>query len=173
MFKRLLVPLDGSRFGSRALKYATDVAQRFDAEIILMQVIKPATPVPSTTGMPPSIESPAAAKISAQAALQEDKSNAARARRYLSRKLRAMRPHGIKGSYHVVIGDPVQSIMRFSKKAHIDLIVMSTHGKSGLKRAILGSVADEVIRESGKPVLVVRPGSRRKKQTGKKEQVEK
>ncbi|HEY92485.1 MAG TPA: universal stress protein [Dehalococcoidia bacterium] len=65
-------------------------------------------------------------------------------------------------SYDVVIGDPAQSIMEFDKKERMDLIVMSTHGKSGLKRAIMGRVADAVIRDSGKPVLVIRPHPRNK-----------
>lgn len=163
MFERLLVPLDGSRFGSRALQYATEVARRFDAEVILIQVVKPATPVPATTGMELGMGSPAIAEITMQAALEEDKRNMTYAKRYLRGKVRAMRSQGIKGSYHVVIGDPTQSIMGFAEKEHIDLVVMTTHGKSGLKRAIMGSVADAVIRESGKPVLVVRPKSRSKK----------
>ena len=154
MFKRILVPLDGSRFGSRALKYATEVAQRFDTEVILIEVVTPTT---ATAGTAPGMESPMVAEIAAQAALEEDKRNATRARRYLSGKVRRMSSQGVKGSYRVVIGDPAQSIMEFAQKEHIDLVVMTTHGKSGLKRAIMGSVADVVIRESGKPVLVVRP----------------
>ena len=161
MFKRLLVPLDGSRFGSRALQYATEVAQHFDAEVILMQVVEPATPVATTTGIDAGIGSPAAAEIAMQAALEEDKRNSTRAKRYLSGKIRGMKPRDIKGSYQVVVGDPSQSIMSFAQKEHIDLIVMTTHGKSGLKRAFMGSVADAVIRESGKPVLVVRPRTKK------------
>ena len=161
MFKRLLVPLDGSRFGSRALQYATEVAQHFDAEVVLIQVVKPATPVATTTGIDAGMGSPAASEIAMQAALEEDKRNSTRAKRYLSGKIRGMKPRDIKGSYQVVVGDPAQSIMSFAQKEHIDLIVMTTHGKSGLKRAIMGSVADAVIRESGKPVLVVRPRTKK------------
>jgi nucleotide-binding universal stress UspA family protein len=163
MFNRLLVPLDSSRFASRALRYAAEVAQRFNAELILLQVIKPATPVPATTGMAPGGESPASAEIAMQAALEEDKRNAAHAKRYLSGKVRQMRAQAINASYQVIVGDPAQSIMEFSKKEHMDLVVMTTHGKSGIKRAIMGSVADAVIRESGKPVLVIRPNTRGKK----------
>ena len=161
MFKRILVPLDGSRFGSRALQYATEVAQHFDAEVVLIQVVGPATPVATTTGIDAGIGSPAAAEIAMQAALEEDKRNSTRAKRYLSGKIRGMKPRDIKGSYQVVVGDPAQSIMSFAQKEHIDLIVMTTHGKSGLKRAFMGSVADAVIRESGKPVLVVRPRTKK------------
>ena len=161
MFKRLLVPLDGSRLGSRALTYASDVAHHFGAEVVLIQVVKPATPVATATGMTPGIASPSTAELAVQAALEEDKRNSTRAKRYLSGKIRGMKPRDIKGSYQVVVGDPSQSIMSFAQKEHIDLIVMTTHGKSGLKRAIMGSVADAVIRESGKPVLVVRPRTKK------------
>ena len=89
MFKRLLVPLDGSRFASRALRYAAEVAQRFSAEVILIQVIKPATPV--VDGGALIGVSPAAAEIAVQAAHEADKRNAARVRRYLSGKVRAIR----------------------------------------------------------------------------------
>lgn len=161
MFKRLLVPLDGSRLGLQALRYATEIAQRFGAEIALLQVIKPATPV-IAAGASGVASTPAGSEI---VALEEDKRNTARARRYLNRKVRQIKSQDIAGSCNVVVGDPAQSIMALSKKERIDMIVMSTHGKSGLKRAILGSVADAVIRESGKPVLVIRPQSRGKKRS--------
>jgi nucleotide-binding universal stress UspA family protein len=161
MFKRILAPLDGSRFGSRALKYAGEVAHRFGADVILIQVVEPATPVATTTGMTPGMASPSATELAVQAALEEDKRNSTHAKRYLSGKVRGMRSRDIKASYQVVVGDSAQSIMSFAQKEHIDLIVMTTHGKSGLKRAFMGSVADAVIRESGKPVLVVRPRTKK------------
>jgi len=161
MFKRLLVPLDGSRFGSRALRYATEVALRFEAQVILIRVIRPATPVIATGAQ--NVVSPAESEIAVQAALEADKRNTARAKRYLRGKIRAIRSRNIKASYQVAIGNPAQSIIEFSKKEKISLIVMTTHGKSGLKRAVIGSIADVVIRESGKPVLVIRPQTSRKK----------
>jgi nucleotide-binding universal stress UspA family protein len=155
MFKRLLVPLDGSLFASQALPYATDVAQSFGAEVILIQIVRPATFV-IAAGAPGGI-SPAASEIAVQAAREADKRNAARARRYLSDKVRAMTSQRVKSSYQVLVGDTARSIIEFSEKENIDLVVMTTHGKSGLKRAVMGSVADAVIRQSGKPVLVIRP----------------
>lgn len=161
MFKRLLVPLDGSRFGSRALRYATEVAQRFSAEVILIRVVRPTTPVIAAEAH--GVASPAESEIAVQAALEADKRKTARAKRYLLDKVRAIRSRHIEASYQVAIGNPAQSIMQFSKKKNIDLIVMTTHGKSGLKRAVMGSIADVVIRESGKPVLVIRPQTSSKK----------
>jgi len=161
MFKRLLVPLDGSRFASRALPYAAEVAQRFSAEVILTQVVKPATAI--IDAATPIGVSAAASEIAVQVALEADKRNAARARRYLSGKVRALRSRHIQSSYRVLRGDVARSIIEFSEKANIDLVVMTTHGKSGLKRAVMGSIADVVIRESGKPVLVIRPQTSSKK----------
>lgn len=161
MFKRVLVPLDGSGFASGALRYAAEIAQRFGAEVILVQVIKHATAVVDAGG--PIGVSPVAAEIAVQAALEADRRNAVRARRYLSGKVRAIGSRHIKSSYHVLMGDAARSIIEFSDKENIDLVVMTTHGKSGLKRAVMGSVADVVIRESGKPVLVIRPQTSSKK----------
>jgi nucleotide-binding universal stress UspA family protein len=161
MFKRLLVPLDGSRFASRALRYAAEVAQRFSAEVILIQVINPATSV-IDAGAPVGV-SPVGSEIAVQAALEADKRNVARAKRYLSGKVRAIRTRHIQSSYRVLMGDTAHSIIEFSEKENIDLVVMTTHGRSGLKRAVMGSIADVVIRESGKPVLVIRPQTSSKK----------
>jgi nucleotide-binding universal stress UspA family protein len=159
MFNRILVPLDGSRFASRALQYAIEVARRFGAEIVLLQVVAPTI---TTAGVSPGMENPLAIEIAVQAAHEADKRNVAHAKRYLSGKAQGIRSQGVNESYQVIIGEPVQTIMGFARQQRIDLVVMTTHGKSGLKRAIMGSVADAVIRESGKPVLVVRPISRSK-----------
>ena len=161
MFKRLLVPLDGSLFASRALPYAVEVAQRFGAEVILIQVIKPATTVVAA-GAPVGI-SPDATAIAVQAAHDEDKRNATRAARYLGGKARAMGSRHVQSSYRVVMGDVARSIIEFGERENIDLVVMTTQGKSGLKRAVMGSVADAVIRKSGIPVLVIRPHTGNKK----------
>lgn len=168
MFKKLLVPLDGSRFSSRAIVYASEVAQHFDAEIILLQVIKPTSPVPATAGDVPGMASPVGTEMTIQAALLSDKKNTARARRYLSRKLQPIKNKGIKVAREVIKGDPSKAIKDYAYEKHVDLVVMTTHGKSGLKRAIMGSVADAIIRESGIPVLVVKPqikSSKRAKQS--------
>jgi len=161
MFKRLLVPLDGSRFASRALPYAVEVAKRFSAEVILLQVVKPATAV--IDAATPIGVSAAGSEIAVQVALEANRRNCGCARRYLSGKVRAIRSRHIQSSYRVLTGDIAHSIIEFSEKEDIDLVVMTTHGKSGLKRAVMGSIADVVIRESGKPVLVIRPQASSKK----------
>jgi len=156
MFTRILVPLDGSRFGGAALKYATDLAGRYGAEIILMQSVVPATPaaIPAT---PEGTMSAAVVQTAVQAARVEDRRNTVKARRYLQRKAREAAARGVKCSYKNVMGQPAPSIMRLCRAEDADLIVMSSHGKGGLKRAFMGSVSDEVVRQSRVPVLVIRP----------------
>lgn len=160
MFKRILVPLDGSRYSGRAIKYAVDMAKHYSAEIILVHIVKPATPMIAANGIAP-VENPVSTRIATQAALIEDKNNTSKARRYLSRKAREIKSQELGASYIVLVGEPGRSIMRFAKKEKIDLIIMTTHGKGGIKRAILGSVTDDVTRHSGTPILVVNPHANR------------
>jgi len=64
---------------------------------------------------------------------------------------------GIAARTHVVEGETAETILKYAKEADISMICMSTHGRSGLGRTILGSVADEVLRNSHLPVLLIRP----------------
>jgi nucleotide-binding universal stress UspA family protein len=164
VFERILVPLDGSQFSARALPYALQVAQRFGGDLTLLQVVRPApmtAPVTSPAGGP--LASGAAMELLVRSAKEQDTHNSARARGYLRRKCRQVEAAGVKASFHVVIGDPAEAIVRFCKTESVGLVVMTTSGKTGLKRAFLGSVADRVIREPGFPVLAIRPLKRPKK----------
>ena len=161
MYKKILVPLDGSRFSNRALKYAVDLAQKYKASLVLVQVVQPTRPIPPVD--PTGLTSPVASQITFDEALREDRRNLSRAKRYLAGKVREMKAKNISAEYRAVEGDPANSIMQVAKKARVDLIVMTTHGRSGFRRAIMGSVADKVIRHSGDPVLVVRPYQRRRR----------
>ncbi|RJQ41458.1 MAG: universal stress protein [Dehalococcoidia bacterium] len=164
MFEKILVPMDGSRLSSSALPYAIEVARRFDAEIVLFRavgktpIIYPVAPTPGTF-----TTSPITTQMIMESAEKQDKRNLARANRYLSRILNKAKAQGVRGSYHSLLGQPAKSIIDFYRQEAIDLVIMTTRGKSGLKRALLGSIADEVIREPGIPVLVIRPGRRTKK----------
>lgn len=159
MYTRIVVPLDGSRFSTRALKYASDLASRYQASLLLVQVVQPVRVIPPVD--PTGLTNPAATSLTFEQASRQDSLNLARARRYLSRKARQMKALGVATAYQALEGDPADTIMKTARREKADLIIMATHGRSGFKRAILGSVADKVIRESGEPVLVVRPYRRR------------
>jgi nucleotide-binding universal stress UspA family protein len=156
MFKRILVPLDGSRASAKALPYAIEIAQRFGAELILMQVVAPIAPHRVTS------LSAEATKISKEAAQLQEKRQVERGKRYLKAQLQQITTQGVSGSYHAILGDPAKAIIRFCQKESVDLVVMTTSGKSGIKRALLGSVADQLVRDSTVPELVIRPEMKRK-----------
>jgi len=165
MFQRILVPLDGSRLSGQALSYGIDIAKRYQSKLIVMRVVPPATVVPSSTATEIGID-PAAARIAVQSARIQDRANVERTRRYLQQKLRTITGKGIEGTYHIAVGEPGKSIILHSAEAKVDLIVMMTSGKGGLKRAILGSVADEVVRKAGVPVLLLPKRRRWKRRKG-------
>lgn len=156
MFSKILVCLDGSRFSSKALPYASEIARQFKSEIILLNVVRPAsvTVVPS---IPEGGVSPLAMQVMADNARQQDKNNYMNLTRYLKRKTRQLKAKGMRASFQVVTGEPAQEILKFCRQNKIDLVVMTTTGKSGIKRAILGSTTDVIMRAPGFPVLAIRP----------------
>jgi nucleotide-binding universal stress UspA family protein len=159
VFKRILVPLDGSRFSISALPYTIDIAKRFRAHIVLLQVVQEILPIAMAA---PSGGGPAIKEMFLKESRQQDKKTLTRSRRYLSRKIRELAAQGIKGSYCIMVGEPATSINECCQKEDIDLVVMTTHGRGGFKRTILGSVTDEIIRGSTVPILVIKPQRRRK-----------
>lgn len=161
MFKRILVPLDGSPASAQALPYAVEIAKRFGAELILLNVVE-ATTTSSGGRAPAGVgTSSAVTEIAEEAVQAQNKKNVASARRYLANKLNSALERGIKGSYHVLTGTPAKAILEFCRNEKVDLVVLTTSGKGGIKRAIWGSVADQLIRDPDVPELVIRPGALR------------
>ena len=157
MFERIVVPLDGSQFSTQALRYATEIAERFDSEIILLRVVT------ATLHKDVIALSKEADEIVYQGERSQDKRNIEEAKNYLNTELEQVTAKGVKGSIHTMVGDATKSIIQYCNKEQVDLVVMTTHGKGGVKRAVLGSVADEVIREPGLPVLAIRPTDKTRK----------
>jgi nucleotide-binding universal stress UspA family protein len=164
MFERILVPLDGSPYSARAIPYSIEMAEKFDAQIIFLQVVCPANQVMPVSSNGPGIINPTINKILIQKATEEESLSVVKVRRYLRQKLRQVTEHNLRGSYHILVGNPAEKIIDFCKIEMIDLVVMMTTGKGGLKRAFLGSVADRIIREPGFPVLVIRSDIQHSKQ---------
>ncbi len=154
MFKRIMVPLDGSRESTRALKLAGGLARAYGAEVLLLRVVPP-HPVSISSVTPESVGGPVATELALESARLKERKDAAAAGRYLQAKLRQLRAKGIKADRRVLVGLPGQSIIRAARNEGVDLIVMTSRGRGGFKRAILGSTSDEVVRKAGVPVLVV------------------
>lgn len=144
-YRRILVPLDGSGFAEVAVPHATEIARRIQATVILVQVVPPypLTFMGETTAVPQLEE------LQRQMRQQAEEYIQARAG-----ELRAMHLD-VKGL--VVEGAPVAAqIVDLAQAESVDLIVMSTHGRSGLGRWVYGSVAGKVLRGAHCPVLLVR-----------------
>jgi nucleotide-binding universal stress UspA family protein len=140
MYKRIMVPLDGSPLAEQALSHATAQAERFDAEIVLLKVLEP---LPEAT-----LTSPASVQRAEQLSAQL-------ARDYLERVAERIRDEGIAVEIALLEGKPYLELVRYAAEPEVDMIVMSTRGHSGWSRWLLGSVADRVVRGAAVPVLLV------------------
>jgi nucleotide-binding universal stress UspA family protein len=148
-WKRILVPLDGSALAEQALPHAIALAQRARAELILLQVAIPLIEYapglsPFNRPVPRSIAFPDLLREQTQQQL------ATTIKRFATRDV-AMTPV-------VLFGYPAETIVDAANERQADLIVMATHGYSGLRRWTLGSVADKVLHASAVPLLLVRAG---------------
>jgi nucleotide-binding universal stress UspA family protein len=141
MYKKILVPLDGSELAKKALDHAEKLAKTFDAEIILFQVV-PFMPIYGS----PELVTP----------LIVDEKQKEAAERYLANLAEEMKERGYKVSAMVKIGQQVAvEIIDFAKEIGVDLIVMCTHGRSGITRWVLGSVAHKVLTRAETPILLI------------------
>ena len=142
MYKRILLPLDGSTLAEQALPHAIVQAERFGAELILLKVLEPLREV---VGIPPR----AAVK-------QAEELTNTLAREYLESVAAGIREHDIPVRVVTIEGRPRVEIVRFAETNQVDLIVICTRGLSGVSRWLMGSVADRVVRGASIPVLLVR-----------------
>ncbi len=144
MLNRILVPVDGSPFAEHALPHAIGVAARLNAELHLLLAHHVTLGVDA--GWMPQPE------LFAKSIFDSEE-------RYLSSLRDRLAAAGVQGTYiHHKDGAPAELLTDFAEEHDIDLIVMSTHGRGGLQRAYIGSVADGVLRRAHRPVLLVRPG---------------
>ncbi len=138
--KRILVPLDGSRVAEAALPVALDLSRDTGATLLLLRVLE--APPPGSETAPMRLE-----------AVRE-------AETYLHDMARRVRTDGARDvTVGLWQGSPSQAIVTAAEQHDVDMIVMTTHGRTGLQRECFGSVAESVLRGTGRPVLVVRESS--------------
>ncbi|PJF44960.1 MAG: hypothetical protein CUN55_01265 [Phototrophicales bacterium] len=144
-YKKIVVPLDGSGWADRAVPHAARIAKNNDAEIILLHVYH--SPLASYQ------DSLALAKQGEF--VDQERENI---KKHLISVRNDLRSQGIKVRGHIVDGrDPAYNIIKYVKAEGADLVVMSTHGRTGLARFIFGSVAHKVMQGLNIPVLLIRP----------------
>ena len=147
MFQKILVCLDGSKLAEQILPYAAEQAARFGSSLVLFQEVSLAS-IPTPTG----IESVPVAIPNDQLANAE-----AAARDYLNGLALPLRDKVMKVQCVTMVGHPAESIVSYAEENKFDLVAIATHGRSGLRRLVFGSVADYVIRKSGLPILLIKP----------------
>ena len=146
MYKRILLPLDGSPLAEQALPHAIAIAECFQSELILLQVLVPLPRPPTTT----------------EAIVRKaEKATAILVHEYLERIADKVQEHGITVQMFALEGRPHFQIIQYAENNQVDLIVMSSRGHSGLSRWMIGSVSDRVMRGADIPVLLVRAHKKR------------
>jgi len=140
--RRILVPVDFSDCSMKALQYAIPFARQFHASLILLHVVQPYLPVPEMGTVDAGL-------IEAQ--LREGSAKQLEA---LKRKVAAEAPVETE----LRVGSPYSEIVNAVSSLRIDLILLSTHGRTGLAHVFMGSVTERVVRHASCPVLVVREG---------------
>jgi nucleotide-binding universal stress UspA family protein len=142
-YKHILVPLDGSELAELALTDALSLAQLNQAEVVLLQVISPFEYIVGDSAPMTFVDE--LVKIHQDEALN-----------YLEGITGREEGKNLKVHLAVEIGTPAETIIDYAHQEPIDLIVMATHGRSGLRRWVYGSVADKVLRGADVPILLVR-----------------
>jgi nucleotide-binding universal stress UspA family protein len=136
---RILVPLDGSEIGEAALGYAVELAKKTSAEMILLEVFE-------------QVKGVGAAGISYN--IPDDESVRKSILSYLDHVAGPIKNEGLKVSTTVLFGKAADNIVDYAEKNGVDLIAVSTHGRSGLGRWVFGNVTDKILHAGDVPVLV-------------------
>jgi nucleotide-binding universal stress UspA family protein len=144
--RSILLPTDFSDCGNYALSYAASLARTFKASIICLNVIEPIVPTVGYSGMTEPLP------IADIAEQLEDS-----AERELPKLAECEECAGLDIEEMVAHGEAAAEIVRVAKERSVDLIVISSHGRTGLGRILFGSTAEAVVRHASCPVLVVKP----------------
>jgi universal stress protein A len=140
--RHILAPTDFSDYSKKALSDALELAQTFGAKLTLLHVVEPSPYLGEFT--PPAAGADLVSNLERQASAA------------LARVLPEAQSAQIEVIQSVVIGSPLRKIVEAAAK-HVDLIVMATHGRTGLSHLLIGSVAERVVRTAPCPVLTIRP----------------
>jgi nucleotide-binding universal stress UspA family protein len=146
MFQRILVPLDGSMRAEQALPVAARIARANGSTVFLMQVVSPIVDYSGGLSQVPFING------------EIIESQIADANEYLSTMAASDVLAGIETKTEVSFGQPAQFLLKAMQIYGIDLVVLCSHGRTGLSRWVLGSVAHALVHQSSVPVLVLREG---------------
>ena len=151
MYKKILAPLDGSELSECSLEHVRAIATDCQVpEVILIRVVEP---IPSSAYV-------AYAELAGDWVAQLERQDQSEAENYLSQLADKLKKEGMIVQTAVVFGRAAEAILNYAKDNQVDLIIMSTRGKSGLSRWLSGSVVSRVRSHSIIPVLIIPPPER-------------
>jgi nucleotide-binding universal stress UspA family protein len=139
--KQILIPIDFSDYSDQALRWGVSLAQKYGAQLLLLHVI-------------PEVLEEVSARESAGEQLVIDLTAEVEAQ--LHEIARQGLKEGVAMDVRVADGEPADAILRMARQEKVDLIVMGTHGRTGLSHLLLGSTAEAVVRAAACPVFTVR-----------------
>jgi nucleotide-binding universal stress UspA family protein len=148
MYKKVLVPLDGSEMAECVLPHVETIARGCGTEaVVLLRVIEPVV-IPSAYF---------GTDFSAEELTRLNNEHEAAARKYIDDLAARSRYDGVRVEGKTTMGRPAEVIADFARDNGVDLIAIATHGRSGVSRWVWGSVAERVLRSACVPVLMIRP----------------
>jgi len=142
-FKKIIVPVDLDKNTTKLVEYALYIASQFDAEVLLLHTVEFVVMGEMALGNPTYDDYNTSRKEAAGKTLDKIVQEAAE--------------KGKKCTSRVLMGDTVDEILACAKEEHCDLIIMGSHGKRGLEKILLGSVAERVLKNAHCPVLIMNP----------------
>jgi nucleotide-binding universal stress UspA family protein len=143
VYKKILVPLDGSERAEAILPHVTQIAACGDTRVFLMQVVEAVTVMPAAT-------------VEIQLDVEGFMQRTGEAAEYLHRIEKQLGGHGLEVSSSVEHGPIVETICDVAAREGADLIAMASHGRGGLSRVFYGSVASGVLQRVNRPLLLIR-----------------
>lgn len=151
MKRKIMITLDGSSLSENALPVVQNLFPAQEIEIILVHVIDPLTYSPYVTPMAPSLTwDPQLIEhewVEHRRVIVDEMNVAAH----------KLEQQGFHVRVHIPVGDPIHEICEIARTEQVDLLAMATHGRSGIMRLLLGSVAEGVLRSLSLPMLLIRP----------------
>ncbi len=150
MYKKIMVPLDGSELAECVLPHVETFIKKYHAiDVVFVRVVEPI-----------HLYFHGESYFNREELEETESDRKALAQDYLNQVMNRLADDGTKLHSKVLIGRAAESLADYVKKNNIDLIIMATHGRSGISRWVIGSIADKVLRSSNIPVLMVRaPGT--------------
>jgi nucleotide-binding universal stress UspA family protein len=152
-FSKIVTATDFSEDSNNALNLAQELAQKFSSEVVLLHVDQPLAPVMMTPELGPAMDVGAMGRIAEEQRMLAQKE--------LDRTAGKLREAGLKVKVLLKVGSPFLEIIHTAQTENADLIVVGTHGRTGLAHVLMGSVAERVVQKAHCPVLTVRHPDRK------------